>query len=92
MPDKSRVKINIYGKVQQVGFRNAIKEFAMERGITGWAANTPEGDVVINAEGRKIDIKDLVEWCKVGPESAKVDRCEAYYQRYKDEFTRFEIK
>lgn len=92
MPDKSRVKINIYGKVTNVGFRNAIRDFAMERGITGWVANVPEGYVVINAEGKKPDIKTMIEYCKEGPDSAIVDRCEAYYQRYKDEFTRFEIK
>jgi acylphosphatase len=92
MPDRSRIKINIYGKVTNVGFRNAIKSFAMERGITGWVTNTPEGDVVINAEGKKPDLKGLIDFCKSGPDSAKVDRCEAYYQRYKDEFTRFEIK
>lgn len=92
MSGKSRIKINIFGKVTRVGFRQAVKEFAIERGITGWVTNTPEGDVVINAEGKKLDIKGLIDFCKKGPESAKIERCEAYYQRYRDEFTRFEIR
>lgn len=92
MSYKTRVKINIFGVVQGVNFRSNIQHFAQNRGITGWAMNTPEGNVVINAEGKKQEIKDLIEYCKEGPDNAKIQRCEAYYQKYKDEFTRFDIK
>lgn len=91
MSYKTRVKINIFGIVQGVNFRSNVKKFAQNRGITGWAKNTEKGDVVINAEGKKQEIKDLIEYCKKGSEGAKVKRCEAYYQKYKDEFTRFDI-
>ena len=70
----------------------AVSEFAKENGITGWVANTEDGNLVITAEGSKLDVKRLIDWCNDGPPGAKVTRCEAYYQRYKDEFTRFEVK
>lgn len=89
---KARVKITIFGNVQGVGFRKAVLDFAISHGITGWVANAPEGHVVVNAEGSKADIKSLIDWCKDGPKAANVERCEAYYQKYKDEFTKFEIK
>ncbi len=88
---KSRVKITIYGKVKGVGFRKAAQDFANKLGITGWALNTETGQVVMTAEGSKADIKKFIEWCKVGPKNAQVERCEPYYQKYKDEFTKFEI-
>lgn len=90
---KARVKISIYGgKVQGVGFRMQAQRFAQEHGISGWVANTEDGNVVITAEGAKQEIKKLIEWCRTGPSSAKIERSEAYYQKYKDEFTKFEIK
>ena len=89
---KTRVKITIYGNVQNVGFRLAAQEFAKENNIDGWVSNTEDGNLVMNAEGSKQDVKKLIDWCKDGPPSAKVDRCEAYYQKYKDEFTRFEVR
>jgi len=90
---KARVKISIFGeKVQGVGFRASAQKFAQEHGITGWVTNTEDGNVVICAEGAKNEIKKLIDWCKIGPKSAKVVRSEAYYQKYKDEFTRFEVK
>lgn len=88
---KSRVKITIYGKVKGVGFRKAAQDLANKLGITGWALNTETGQVVMTAEGSKGDIKKFIEWCKIGPKNAQVERCEPYYQKYKDEFTKFEI-
>jgi acylphosphatase len=89
---KSRVKISIFGKVQGVGFRANVLKYAQERGITGWVSNTSDGNLIINAEGNKLEIKKFIDWCKVGPKGAVVDKSEAYYQKYKDEFTRFEIR
>lgn len=89
---KSRVNMVIFGKVQRVGFRQAVLEYAQEHGITGWVSNTETGNLAINAEGNNLEIKKFIDWCKKGPESAKVERCEAYYTKYKDEFTKFEIR
>ncbi len=89
---KSRVNIMLFGKVQQVGFRQAALKYAQEHGITGWVSNTENGNLAINAEGNNLEIKKFIDWCKKGPESAKVERCEAYYTKYKDEFTKFEVR
>lgn len=89
---KSRVKITISGKVHGVGFRIGAQKFAQENGITGWVSNVPEGEVIITAEGSKHDIRKFIDWCQKGPQSAKIERCEAYYTKYKDEFTKFEIR
>lgn len=89
---KSRIKISIFGKVQGVGFRASILKYAKKNGITGWTSNTSDGNLVINAEGEKNQIIDFIEWCKVGPKNAVIERSEAYYQKYKNEFSRFEIR
>lgn len=89
---KTRVKISVFGKVQNVNFRTEALHFAEEHGIYGWVKNTPEGTLVINAEGNKPEIKKLIEWCQNGPDSAKIETVEAYYQKYKGEFSNFSIK
>lgn len=92
MSEKTRVRISIFGKVQGVNFRNGILKTAEENNITGYVANMMDGSVLVVAEGERDDVKVLVMYCKEGPKSAHIDRSEAYYQRYKDEFRKFEIK
>lgn len=92
MSGETRVRISIFGKVQGVNFRNKILQLAEDNNITGYVANMMDGSVLVVAEGEKDDVKKLVDFCKEGPKSAEVERSEAYYQRYKDEFRKFEIK
>lgn len=46
-----RLKINVHGAVQGVGFRPFIYRLARQAGLTGWVCNTGDG-VLIEAEGR----------------------------------------
>lgn len=89
---KTRVKIAIYGKVQNVNFRNEVLNFAKKHEIFGWVKNTEDKAVLICAEGFKPEIEKLIEWSKIGPKRAKIETAEAYYQKYKGEFSEFEIK
>lgn len=67
------VKINIYGKVQGVGFRYSALQKANEMGISGFAKNRPDGSVYIEAEAEPEIIEQFVEWCKRGPSWSRVD-------------------
>lgn len=66
------VKITIRGDVQGVGFRHAAKAKAEELHLNGYAANTPDGFVYIEADGEEEDIYEFLEWCHTGPEGARV--------------------
>jgi len=78
MQEKLRYKINVSGRVQGVGFRyNAARE-ARNNGITGFVKNLSNGEVYIEAEGSRDNLRTFVEWCKKGPafgyvESVNVD-------------------
>ncbi len=67
------INIKVYGNVQGVGFRQAIKAKADSLNITGYTRNIPNGSVYIEGEGEEDNLNKLVEWCNEGPETAEVD-------------------
>lgn len=67
------VKINIYGKVQGVGFRYSALQRANELGITGFVKNRNDGSVYIEADGEPEIIEEFVLWCRKGPAWSRVD-------------------
>ncbi len=46
----------------------------MERGVSGWVRNLPDGRVEAVFEGSAEDVGRLVEWTRRGPRLAVVDR------------------
>jgi acylphosphatase len=73
MVEKLLYRIRISGQVQGVGFRWNAAHQARKLGITGFAKNTPDGSVYIEAEGIESELKKFIEWCKTGPRSARVE-------------------
>ncbi len=71
-PQPVRQRILVSGRVQGVGFRYATVEAGRRLGLRGWARNTLEGRVEIVAEGPVERVRELVEWCRRGPPSARV--------------------
>lgn len=66
------VSIQVTGKVQGVFFRASTKTKADELGVKGITRNEPDGSVYIEAEGGNEAIDSFIEWCKVGPQHARV--------------------
>jgi acylphosphatase len=64
--------ITVSGRVQGVGFRFSAMEAAYRYNVRGFARNTPERNVYIEAEGEDADLERFVSWCRRGPVSAKV--------------------
>lgn len=67
----------ISGKVQGVFYRKYTHKAAVERGVTGWVRNLPDGRVEILAEGSESSVKGLETWCHSGSPKAKVSGVEA---------------
>jgi acylphosphatase len=67
------VRLIISGEVQGVFFRASAKEVARKYEITGWIKNTEDGKVEAMIYGQENKVKNFIEWCKTGPEKAKVE-------------------
>lgn len=88
----TRVHVFISGIVQGVFFRSSTKDRAEELGITGWVRNLPDGRVEAVFEGDKENVEKMVEWCRNGPEYARVTGVEVIPEPYKGEFSGFLLR
>jgi acylphosphatase len=77
---RRRADINIAGIVQGVYFRYSTKRKADEFGLSGTVGNKPDGSVHIVCEGDEKDVVRLIEWCKLGPPGARVDRVDVEWR------------
>lgn len=68
--------IKITGQVQGVGFRWCAYEQFVDLGLTGKAENNRDGSVEITVTGEEAALAKLLEWCRVGPKGARVNRVE----------------
>jgi acylphosphatase len=85
------VSIEVFGKVQGVGFRYYVLGQARALGLTGFVKNLPNGNVYVEAEGEPINIEQLKRCCEQGPARARVSRCLSEEQLLKN-FEDFRIK
>ena len=67
------IHLLIKGKVQGVFYRATAKKIADKLQLTGWIKNTKDGDVEVAATGNEEQLKVFINWCKKGPEKAKVE-------------------
>ena len=68
----TRYRIIVKGRVQGVFFRASTRDEAKRLGITGFVKNLPDGNVLIEGEGEKGILDDLVAWCHKGPRLSNV--------------------
>jgi acylphosphatase len=69
---KSNYEICVEGRVQGVGYRYFARIKASELNLTGYTRNSPEGNVIVVAEGEKEDLDTLVDYLWLGPPLARV--------------------
>lgn len=87
-----RLNLIVKGNVQGVFFRENTKNMAKKLGLKGYAKNLPDGTVEVIAEGNKKELDKLIEFCKIGPSSAKVEDIIISFEKPKNEFKDFEIR
>ena len=88
----TRIHVLVSGKVQGVFFRSSTKDKAEKSGLSGWVRNLTDGRVEAVFEGEKEDVDKMVDWCKKGPEGARVTGVEVFTEEYKGEFTGFLLR
>jgi acylphosphatase len=71
--DKS-VLCRIHGLVQGVWYRAWTVENAAQRGLRGWVRNCEDGSVEALFCGPPAAVDEMIEACRRGPRSARVER------------------
>jgi len=66
--------IIVRGRVQGVGYRAFVEREALRRGIEGWVRNRRDGSVEAVFSGALEKVDAVVEACRRGPYSARVER------------------
>ncbi|MEK6531200.1 MAG: acylphosphatase [Deltaproteobacteria bacterium] len=89
--DRVRARVLIIGLVQGVYFRANTRDCAKKHGVSGWVRNNSNGTVEAMLEGNGEDVKRVIEWCRIGPASARIDRCDVQWQEYTGEFNDFVV-
>lgn len=84
------LNILVSGRVQGVWFRASTQLKAREFGLSGFVKNVADGNVYIEVEGTGDNLTRFVEWCKKGPELARVDQVNIQEDELKN-FQSFEI-
>jgi acylphosphatase len=75
-----RARVLVSGLVQGVNFRHYTRERAAARGVSGWVRNLPDGRVEAVFEGEKAAVEAMIEWCRVGPRLARVEKVEVHWE------------
>ena len=88
---KVRAEVRVTGRVQGVWFRQSTKNTAEHYGVSGWCRNNPDGSVAAVFEGEETAVKAVIEWCKDGPDLARVDDLQVEWKKPTGEFERFFI-
>ena len=87
-----RAHVFIEGSVQGVFFRARARDQALRLGLKGWVKNTPDGRVEAVFEGEKAQVERMVDWCHLGPPSARVAGVRVSREEPGEEFSTFSVK
>lgn len=87
-----RVYILISGRVQGVFFRRFVIHNAMRLNVNGYVKNLGDGKIEAVLEGSEEQVDELIKLCKQGPIGAKIESVDIKEEKYKGEFSNFEVR
>ena len=87
-----RVHVYVSGRVQGVFFRAVTQQTAEDFNLTGWVRNIADGRVEAVFEGKNENVDKMLDWCHIGPPSARVEKVITVEEPFTGEFMDFHIK
>ena len=85
------VKIEVFGRVQGVRFRQFVKETADALDVCGYVMNRPDGSVLVIGQGSRGQIEKLIAAVQKGSLLAKVEGVSYYWRKRTKPLMSFEI-
>jgi acylphosphatase len=70
------MRVVVRGRVQGVGFRQALAARARSLDVAGWVLNREDGAVEAVFEGPADLVESMGAWCRRGPAGAHVEQVE----------------
>ena len=93
MTDLASVQAIVYGYVQGVFFRDFVSRRAAELGLTGYVRNLRDIEAVeVQAEGERKQLQKLIEYLKVGPPAAEVEKVVTNWSEHTGSYPDFNIR
>jgi acylphosphatase len=86
-----RRRVRATGRVQGVFFRDGVRVRARSEGVSGWARNCSDGSLEAVFEGEPAAVERLIEFCRTGPEGARVEALEVVDES-PEQLTGFEVR
>ena len=71
-PPRTTRQIRVSGRVQGVGYRDALCAEAERLGVAGWVRNRSDGTVEALLQGEHSVVEALIGWARKGPPAARV--------------------
>ena len=71
-----KIHFKVEGRVQGVYYRQSAINVAQRLGLRGLVRNRRDGSVEILATGDEKALNEFLDWCRIGPEAAKVTALE----------------
>ena len=86
-------QIRVSGRVQGVGYREALRAEAARAGICGWVRNRADGSVEALLQGSAEAVERILGWARRGPGMASVTHLDAYppAREFERSYSRFEV-
>lgn len=81
----------VSGKVQRVGYRDFVEQYAKEHNLFGWIQNTPKGEVEIVLQGITDELRDAIEALNKGPSLARIESVSVDWRTPKKLFDEFQV-
>jgi acylphosphatase len=87
--DEIKLTAWVHGRVQGVGFRWWTRSRALELGLTGFAANKPDGRVHVVVQGPRQTCQQLLDLLQGGSTPGAVDKVVADWSEVGDPIAGF---
>ena len=91
-PERRRLKAEIFGDVQGVGFRYFAESRARRLGLQGYVRNRYDGAVEVEAEGDTPALERFLDLLRQGPRMARVQDVRVSWMPFRGDLGPFGVR